>query len=255
MRLSKYGFFIVVLLLVACTVSLAGSNPGPVGDFYLTLLKQNVPTTTGTIYSGPGQAHPGTVIGPVYINVLDVANQASIQQYMLCVDLLGTINWGPDYSWYANKAYGPPSSSVSMYTWNRVVYMANHYDSWFYGGASTVQKAAMQIAVWETLRDGANWNLDIYSDFGGFGLDGFSGADKAEVVNLAWLYHKEAYEATLLDTYAANQPFFLATRPDRQDMLFLIPNYPPPVPEVPTMVLGSAGLATIGVIRRKVSKG
>ncbi|MHB9037821.1 MAG: hypothetical protein ACYC64_14275 [Armatimonadota bacterium] len=265
MKITKIAVLAVVLLL---TISVAASATG---RYQLKLLNNSAyyPPYNGTIWTSSSHSE-GVAIGPVYIQIYDTLSHTTSYTNMLCVDLLGTINW--NQTWYADIAYGTPTTVLNSTAWDRAVYMAQNHTEWTTLGTTgnsaelKKQKSAMQVAVWETIRDGDNWNINHVAGMGGFALgniwgDDTSGTIRSGIAATAKGYYDDAVAHATAD-YGASHGYYLADSADTQDLMFFVPNYGPPpsgdtptVPEVPSMLLGSVGLTLIGAIRRKISKG
>lgn len=258
----KITRLVVLAAALILAISVAASASG---RYKLTLLNNSAyyPSYTGTIWTSMYQSK-NVSIGPVYIQVYDTVMKTTTNASMLCVDLLGEINWGT--TWDADIAIGTPTTVVNDSAWDRVVYMVQHNSDVLLDtktnddtSAMKIDKAALQVAVWETIRDGNSWNITKGTGMGGFALGDVKKngvyADKTGIVNQALAYYNDA-DANATQGAGSTHGYYLAVDPNKQDLIFFDPGYspPPPVPEVPTMLLGSIGLTMIGVIRRKVAK-
>ena len=257
----KVTRLVVIALALILIVSAAASASG---RYQLKLVNNSIyyPSYNGTIWSSPTSS-TGVAIGPVYIEIYDTVEKVTTHCNMLCIDLLGTINWGQ--TWSADIAYGTPTTVIDSTAWDRVVYMAQHNTSWTNtisvddSPTMKIEKSAMQVAVWETIRDGDSWNLTKDANMGSFALGSiwgdYSGTIKSQIASQAYSYYSDAV-TNAYDGYGSTHGYYLAVDSARQDLLFFTTDFtpPPPVPEVPTMLLGSMGLTLIGIARRKITK-
>lgn len=258
MKITRLAICALVLILALSAAVLAD------GRYQLTLVNnsQYYPSYNGTIWSSL-YSSKDVAIGPVYIRIYDTLMQTTTSCNMLCVDLLGTISW--NQTWSADIAYGTPTTVIDSTAWDRVVYMAQHNTSWT-NTVSTddtltmkIEKAAMQIAVWETIRDGDSWDINKDANMGNFALGSiwgdYSGTIKSQIAAKAYSYYTDAV-ANAYDGYGSTHGYYLAVNTATQDLLFFTTDFtpPPPVPEVPTMLLGSMGLTLIGIARRKFKR-
>ncbi|MCE5313673.1 MAG: hypothetical protein ABFD49_01225 [Armatimonadota bacterium] len=257
MKVTRLAILAVALLLA---ISVAASATG---RYELTLLNnsQYYPSYNGTIWTSQYQSK-SVAIGPVYIQVYDTITEAISYTNMLCIDLNGTINWGT--TWTADYVTGMPTTVVNSTAWDRVIYMTQNHQEWRDEGSANdstalkQQKSAMQVAVWETITDGSSWNIDKSFSMGGFALGNISGDYTGSIRTGIETYAESYYNDALANAtagYGSNYGYYLADDASRQDLMFFVPNYGPPVPEVPTMLLGSLGLTLIGAIKRKIGKG
>lgn len=218
-------------------------------DYKLTL-RGPLPSVTGKVWLDGPNVWQNVYIGPVYIDIYDVATKETVRQRMLCVDLLGQITL--NQTWDANLTTGRPSGVVSDHAWDTAVYMAQNNSGWAVGGwpsgDQATQDAAIQVAVWEVIRDDATFNLDT----GSFRLGStLSGASRAAVASTALGYFTSANAPA---GYAASHPWYEAVS-SGQDMLFFVPEpQTPVVPEVPAAALAPAGLALVGLLRRRLAR-
>lgn len=243
-------------LILAISVAASAS-----GQYQLTLVNNSnyYPSYNGTIWTSLTKSM-NVAIGPVYIKIYDTSTNTSTYTNMLCVDLMGTINWGQ--TWSADIATGTPTTVIDSTAWDRVVYMVQHNTEWTDTKTSDdsptlkIQKSAIQVAVWEAITDPA-WNITKGTGMGNFALGSisgdYSGTIRSNIATAAKNYYDDAV-ANAISGYGSTHAYYLAVDPQKQDLVFFVPNYtPPPVPEVPTMLLGSIGLTMIGVIRRRVT--
>lgn len=233
---------LIAVLVVACITSAAWG-----ADYKLTM-RGPLPSVTGKVWLDGPDVWQNVYIGPVWIDVLNIATNELYTQRMLCVDLLGQIKL--NQTWYANLATGVPSGVVNAHAWDMAVWMAQNNPGWAMGwpsGSAAVQDAAIQIAIWEVIRDDTNWNLGA----GSFKLySSISGASRTDVANMAKAFFDAANPPT---GYAADHPWFDAIG-SGQDLVFFIPERSEVVPEIPAALLAPMGLGIIAAVRRKLAK-
>jgi len=118
---------------------------------------------------------------------------------------------------------------------------------------SPLVDAAVQLAVWEVLYEGANNVFDITKDV-------FSSSNWSDSYQTGSRRNKTTHSAVrdeannilasldgLTDT--GEYDFFVATNPDKQDLLYFVPKAP--VPEPATWALMIAGFGLVGASMRR----
>lgn len=233
---------LVAILAAVLTGSVAAA------DYKLTL-RSPLPTVTGKIWLDGPNVWQNVYIGPVWVEVFNVSSSETTLQRMLCVDLLGQITL--NQQWDAILRTGRPSGVVSDHAWDTAVWMAQKNTGWATGGwpsgSQAVQDAAIQVAVWEVIRDDTAWNLDA----GSFRLgSSLSGADRNQVASTALAFYNAAAAPA---GYASDHPWFDSVN-SGQDMVFFIPETQTVIPEASAGMLAPLGIAAIGLVRRKLGR-
>jgi len=238
---------------------------------YQLILRNPMPAATGQIWTTGMSAYETCYIGPVTLEVRKLNPNTGLYDFLgyqrtLCVDILGTIT--ANCTWYADVVSGVPNcvlgadQAEKSANWDRVVWMAQKNPGWTVTSGTdpvpfnAADNAGIQLAVWEVMRDGSNWDLNA----GNFKAKNFSNS----------LIPTSAYgfftaSAGFVLGYGMNHGYFQATNWDQngnklsgygQDQLFFIPEYsiPPVVPEFPTAVLGPLGLLAFGALKRRFAK-
>jgi len=258
----------VVWALLVVMVLSAGAYATPQ---YQLILRNPMPAATGQIWTTGMSAYETCYIGPVTLEVRKLNPNTGLYDFLgyqrtLCVDILGTIT--ANCTWYADVVSGVPNcvlgadQAEKSANWDRVVWMAQKNPGWTVTSGTdpvpfnAADNAGIQLAVWEVMRDGSNWDLNA----GNFKAKNFSNS----------LIPTSAYgfftaSAGFVLGYGMNHGYFQATNWDQngnklsgygQDQLFFIPEYsiPPVVPEFPTAVLGPLGLLAFGALKRRFAK-
>jgi hypothetical protein len=263
MRNTRLTVLAACLILAAC-VSASATAPG-----YQLILRNPMPAATGSIWTTGMSGYESCYIGPITLEVRKLNESTGAYDFLtyqrsLCVDILGTIT--ANATWYADLATDVPNgvlgatAAARSANWDRVVWIAQQNPGWTYTEGpeafNAVSNAGLQVAVWEVLRDGGNFNLTS----GAFKLGSTSAG--TSIATSAQQFFADSSDFTL--GYANGHMYFEAGNWDAngnklsgygQDQLFFIsePNVPP-VPEFPVAILGPLGLMVIGTLRRRFAK-
>lgn len=253
----------ICLILAACVCA----NATPPG--YQLVLRNPMPATTGYVWTTGMSGFVNCYIGPLTVELRQYNPTTRAYDFVgyqrtLCVDLLGTIT--TNAVWYADLAVDVPNgilgadAAARAANWDRVVWMAQANPGWTYTDGpqafNAVQNAGLQVAVWEVMRDGGNFNLST----GNFKLGSTSAGTAVTAAAQQFFADSSGFPIG----YAAGRPYFKAGNWDAngnklpgfgQDQLFFItePNVPV-VPEFPVPILCPLGLMIVGSIRRRFAK-
>jgi hypothetical protein len=263
-RTTRLSVWALLIVMAVCASAYATPQ-------YKLILRNPMPAATGYIWTTGMSAYENCYIGPVTLEVRQLNTTTGAYDFLgyqrtLCVDILGTIT--ANCTWYADVVTGVPNcvlgatEAEESANWDRVVWMAQKNPGWTVTSGTdpvpfdAVQNAGIQVAVWEVMRDGSNWNLTS----GNFKATSFS---NGQIPNSAYGFFTASADFTL--GYGTNHGYFEATNWDEngnklpgygQDQLFFIPEFsgPPPIPEIPAAMLCPLGLLAIGAIRRRFAK-
>lgn len=265
MRTTRLTVLAACLVLAAC-VSANATGPG-----YKLILRNPMPAATGYISTTGLSGFENCYLGPITLEVQKLNATTGAYDFLayqrsLCVDILGTIT--TNSTWYADLATDVPNGVLGANdadkraNWDRVVWIAQQNPGWTYTEGSqafnAVSNAGLQVAVWEALRDGSNFDLSN----GAFKLGSTSAGDA--IAASAQQFFTDSNGFTL--GYANGHMYFEAanwdsngnkiTSQNGQDQLFFIsePSGHPSVPEFPAAALCPLGLLAIAMIRRGFAK-
>jgi|GEM_PF-2727474 len=263
MRKTHLIALAAILMLAVCATTYAA--PG-----YQLILRNPMPAATGNIWTTGLSGYENCYIGPLTLEVRKLNAQTGTYDFLtyqrsLCVDILGTIT--ANGVWYADLATDVPNgvlgadAAAKSASWDRIVWMAQKNPGWTYtegpDAFDAVQNAGLQVAIWEVLRDGSNFDLANGNFKLGSTSAGTSIADAAQQFFAASNNYTSGYANGRLYFEAGNWDANgnKITSQNGQDQLFFIiePNSPP-VPEFPAAMLSPLGLIAVGAIRRRFAK-